>query len=49
MVNLYNLEYDLLKKSKVTDRSPKSIVDQPNSDQPINAIYSKEESEKTSE
>ena len=48
MVNNYNLEYDLLKKSRITDRSPKSIVDQPLTDQPINEIYSKEDSEKTS-
>jgi len=44
MVNLYELEYDLLKKSRITDRSPKSIVDQPTSDQPINEIYNKKES-----
>lgn len=49
MVNLYNLEYDLLKKSNITDRSPRSIVDQPNTDQPINDIYNKEQSKKTSE
>jgi|TARA_B100000902_G_scaffold57262_1_gene64124 hypothetical protein len=49
MVNLYDLEYDLLKKSKITDRSPKSIVDQPSSDQFINEIYNKEDSSKTSE
>tara|TARA_B000000609_G_C24036997_1_gene273820 strand:- start:166 stop:315 length:150 start_codon:yes stop_codon:yes gene_type:complete len=48
MVNNYNLEYDLLKKSKITDRSPRSIVDQPLSDQPFNEIYGKEESKKTS-
>ena len=48
MVNLYDLEYDLLKKSNITDRSPKSIVDQPTSDQPINEIYNKEQSKKTS-
>ena len=29
MVNLYDLEYELLRKSKVTDRAPKSQVDKP--------------------
>ena len=29
MVNLYNLEYELLRRSKVTDRAPKSSVDKP--------------------
>jgi hypothetical protein len=27
MVNNYNLEYELLKKSKITTREPKSIMD----------------------
>jgi len=27
MVNNYNLELELLRRSKVTDRAPKSIVD----------------------
>jgi hypothetical protein len=27
MVNNYNLELELLRKSKVTDRAPKSIID----------------------
>ena len=30
MVNLYDLEWELLRRSKVTDRSPKSITDVPN-------------------
>ncbi len=30
MVNLYDLEWELLKRSQVTDRSPKSIMDTPN-------------------
>jgi len=30
MVNNYNLELELLRRSKVTDRSPKSIMDKPN-------------------
>jgi hypothetical protein len=30
MVNNYNLEWELLRRSKVTDRSPKSIMDTPN-------------------
>tara|TARA_R100000329_G_scaffold149839_1_gene141322 strand:+ start:777 stop:905 length:129 start_codon:yes stop_codon:yes gene_type:complete len=29
MVNNYNLEYELLRRSKVTDRAPKSTVDKP--------------------
>jgi len=29
MVNLYDLEYELLRKSRVTDRAPKSQVDKP--------------------
>jgi len=48
MVNLYNLEYDLLKKSNITDRSPRSNWDQPESDQVINEIYGKKETKKTS-
>ena len=28
MVNNYNLELELLRRSKVTDRAPKSIIDQ---------------------
>ncbi len=31
MVNLYNLEWELLKKSKIADRSPKSNIDTPSS------------------
>ena len=30
MVKNYNLELELLRRSKVTDRSPKSIMDKPN-------------------
>ncbi len=30
MVNNYDLEWELLRRSKVTDRSPKSIMDKPN-------------------
>jgi len=30
MVNNYNLEWELLRRSRVTDRSPKSIMDTPN-------------------
>jgi hypothetical protein len=29
MVNLYNLEWELLKKSRLTDRAPSSILDSP--------------------
>tara|TARA_B100001939_G_scaffold261485_1_gene228530 strand:+ start:163 stop:282 length:120 start_codon:yes stop_codon:yes gene_type:complete len=29
MVNNYNLEYELLRRSKVTDRAPKSTIDKP--------------------
>ena len=32
MVNLYNLEWELLKKSKVTDRAPSSICDVPSTE-----------------
>ena len=32
MVNLYNLEWELLKKSNITDRAPASIVDAPNAE-----------------
>ena len=30
MVNNYNLEWELLKRSRVTNRAPKSIMDNPN-------------------
>lgn len=32
MVNNYNLEWELLKKSKITNRAPSSIVDSPTSE-----------------
>lgn len=32
MVNNYNLEWELLKKSRITDRAPSSIVDSPDSE-----------------
>lgn len=44
MVNLYNLEWELLKRSKITDIAPKSIVDSPSAEYAINTgKYSKDE------
>lgn len=39
MVNLYNLEYELLNKSKITDRAPKSLHDVPAGSEAIKSAY----------
>ena len=45
MVNNYNLEWELLKRSRVTDRAPKSIMDSPSAEYAIknDSKYSKDE------
>ncbi len=51
MVNNYDLEWELLKKSQVTDRAPSSIVDAPSADYAIksDSEYKKEEESQDSQ